>query len=268
MTATLVPMRPGSYSDHVSKVRWDNATAQPELSGQRCFAYLEKDAVKIVTDSGVTIKSVPHINASLLHPFRQRSETVLDGFLVSDALSENELKKYLKKANGKDTTIRFLICDQVADGPFMGRFKTLEYFVSGPVACVETVKIRNREDLGYYQSRCLAFGYKGMCLRHSADSYRQGDATCLLTVNTAKYKDFPVNDFKLGSGDFAGLGMIICETPDGDEFEVVCPKQLMTVDALLQRFKTKPFFKLKIAYFDYTLGADCVPRFPVAIKFQ
>jgi hypothetical protein len=144
----------------------------------------------------------------------------------------------------------------------------LEYFAAGPVSCVETVKIRNREDLGFYQSRCLSFGHDGMCLRHSADGYKHGQAACLLTVNTAKYKDFQVNDLKPGTGDFAGLGVIICETPDGDEFEVVCPAKLMRIEDLFQRFKTKRPKKLVIAYFDYTLGADCVPRFPVAVKFQ
>jgi hypothetical protein len=96
MTATLVPMIPGNYSDHVSKVRWDNATAQPQLNGQRCFVYCQDDVVKIVTTAGIEIKSVQHINASLIHAFKKMPEIILDGFLVNPAVKEATFKKYLK----------------------------------------------------------------------------------------------------------------------------------------------------------------------------
>lgn len=268
MTAAFAPMLPSNYTDYVAKVRWDNATAQPCFSGQRCFVYLEEEKVKITTTTGVTIKTVPHINNSLQHPLTQKPETVLDGFLIQEDVPESELKKHLKKFNQDNSNVKLVICDQILNDSFMARFKPLEYFVSGPVECAETVKIRNREDLSYYQSRCLAFGYSGACLRHSADGYKSGPVICSLIVNTAKTKDFFINDLKPGKGDFAGLGVVICETSDAEPFEVVCPKHVMSLKELIAVFSRVPPNKLTTAYFDYTLGDDSVPKFPVAVKFK
>lgn len=268
MTSQLIPMIPADYADYSSKVRWDNATAQPYFKGQRCFVYFEKNEVKIVTTDNVQIKTVPHINNAFQYALSRKPETIIDGFLIHDELDDVELKKHLKKLNHDNSKIRFEICDQISDQPFMLRFKSLEYFISGPINCAETVKIRNREDLNFYQSRCVSFSYPAICLRHSTDGYIQGKASCFLKVNTGKNKDFFVIDFKPGFGEYAGLGVVVCETKDAEEFEVVCPKSFMTLSQLSVLFSSKPPKKLTVAYFDLSLGEDSIPRFPVAVRFK
>jgi hypothetical protein len=267
MTLEIKPMLPLKYADYSTKVRWDNALAQPQTQGQRCFVFLEDDTVKLVDVAGVLITTMTHLTTALKYPMTQQPTAVLDGFLVDDIEPET-LRRRLKKSKADNRHVRLVLYDQIAPLAFSDRYKGLGAFSTGPVTCSETVKIRNREDLNYYQSRCLMFEHQGLYLRHSAENYQPGPSMFFLEVNTAKTQDFNVVDAKKGYGEFTGFGVVICETPNHDEFEVAVPKKLLTQDELLRNPDKYLKRDLQVAYFDLTIGDDPVPKHPVAVAFK
>ena len=267
MTTALTPMLPLNYADYSSKVRWDNALGQPQIQGHRCIVRFENDTVHSCDVAGEPIPTVPHLATALQYPMAQQATAILDGFLVDD-VAPDVLQQRLKKNTTGNKTVRLVLCDQVAPAAFSERYKMLGSFSTGAVTCAETVKIRNREDLNYYQSRCLMLGYPGIYLRHSAENYRPGPSMFFLEVNTAKLKEFKPVDVKKGYGEFTGFGVVICETATHDEFEVVLPKTLVTQNELLRKPDKYLRQSVEVAYFDLTIGDDAVPKYPVAVAFK
>ena len=181
---------------------------------------------------------------------------------------QSVLQKRLKKLKADNTKVQFVLCDQISTAAFSERYKKLNAFTGSLVTCAETVKIRNREDLNYYQSRCLLLGYPGVNLRHSAEGYKSNDSVFFLAVHTPKTKSYNVVDVKSGRGEFAGFAIAVCATDQGDEFEVMCPQHVVTSIELTTNLRKYISRRLTVAYFDLTFGDDIVPKYPVAVAFK
>jgi hypothetical protein len=262
------PALPRDYVDCASKVRWDNALGQPILQGERCFAYFENDQVQLVTMDATPVTTVPRINSALHWPLTQEPAVILDGFLTETGIAQTVLQKRLKKLKADNTKVQFVLCDQISTAAFSERYKKLNAFTGALVTCAETVKIRNREDLNYYQSRCLLLGYPGVNLRHSAEGYKSNDSVFFLAAHTPKTKSYNVVDVKSGRGEFTNFAVAVCATDHGDEFEVMCPQHVVTSIELTTNSRKYISRRLTVAYFDLTFGDDIVPKYPVAVAFK
>ena len=195
-------------------------------------------------------------------------QTNIEILEVDNTKVRNQQLERLKKLKADNTKVQFVLCDQISTAAFSERYKKLNAFTGSLVTCAETVKIRNREDLNYYQSRCLLLGYPGVNLRHSAEGYKSNDSVSFLAVHTPKTKSYNVVDVKSGRGEFAGFAIAVCATDQGDEFEVMCPQHVVTSIELTTNLRKYISRRLTVAYFDLTFGDDIVPKYPVAVAFK
>lgn len=126
-----------------------------------------------------------------------------------------------------DTGNGICVYDALMPDAFPGRMayalEKVAYLANPGITVVEGVKVRSVNELAVCQQAFLGRGAEATWLRHGAHGYEAGPSSRLLVVDTFLRGEFEVVDFKLGRGQWAGVPVLVCETPAGGHFDVLAP---------------------------------------------
>lgn len=283
-TRAVSAMLAEKYKDHVKKVEWGSAFAQPKLDGFRCLARIGKGGKMVaLSRENQPLSALTHITEVLdecVHRMMQRAnvgDVILDGEAYVMGMPLNTISKACKKKTDLSLKIQYHIYDALL--PDGGRaFKARAEFVKDLISeadndCivgVKTVKVRNESELMLCQGEFIAEGYEGAMLRHSSAPYQPGQrSTSLLKVKTFQDGEYKVVDYKLvRDNKYAGAAIFVCETEDGNSFDVLAPGTVPEKKAMGANAAQYVGKMLTVKYAYMTATDEPVPFQPVGMRFR
>lgn len=279
-TRSLSPMLALAL-EKVKEIDWSSSFAQPKLDGFRLRASKPKEG-KIILKSreNKPITTLHHLEESLNSVMQVGDE--FDGEAYSHELPFQKIASAIKKRGPLTDKIVYHLYDLIADKPFKTRSEMLKERLSAGGDCLEAVKtvmVRSRDELMLFQSNCIEEGFEGAMLRHGKKGYEAGKrSNSLVKVKTFDDAEFEIVDVRCGRGTHQDVAIFICETPEGNHFEVTAPgtmeqkKQIWKESEQATNLKVKdhPYVgtKLTVKFQGMTTGEEPVPRFPVALRAQ
>jgi ATP-dependent DNA ligase len=275
------PMLAHTYDKHAKKVDWGNAFAQPKLDGFRCLVRITPDGKVTMTSREnqpftalADMRDVISEVAKGTRVFADIDEVVLDGELYSHGMSLNEISSACKRKSDKTKLLQYHVYDaMLGTADFTTRYAFAKDFVeaagSDLLVPVDTVKVRSETELMRCQSEFMADGFEGAMLRYGGVGYQAGKRSPhLLKVKTFQDAEFMVIDFKNGRGKYADCAVFVCETEDGNTFEVTAPGGLEEKRKFLTDAKKYIGQKLTVKFQYMTKTEEPVPFLPVGIAFR
>ncbi len=273
------PMLALPYTKQYKKVDWQTAFAQPKLDGFRMMARLKKGKVEITSRENQPLSALDHLKKILssveIRRFSdENGDVVFDGEAYCHGMSLNDISSACKKKSDLTKRIKFHVYDCVlGTHEFEGRNLFVRDFLeaagSDSLVRVETVKVRSEGDLMLCQQQFVEQGFEGAMLRHGNVGYQAGRRSPhLLKVKTFEDAEFEVVDYKMGRGKYAGVPIFVCQTADGNMFDVTAPGTMEEKAALGATAKACVGKKLTVKYQYFTKTDEPVPFLPVAVRFR
>lgn len=274
-TKFFKPMLAKAYDERpIKDDEWGEIYSQPKLDGVRCIATSEG----LFSRQGKPIDSCPHIIEALEDYFHIRPDSILDGELYADHLSDNfnEIISLVRKQ--KPTADHFAktakaIKYHVYDIPseefgFRGRYMRLIgteglWPVDGPVVLVETTGVENSDHLDALNAEYIEDGYEGQMVRRDGP-YKNGRSFDLLKRKEFLDQEFTVISVDEGIGNRAGMaGFITYELGDGRTFKSGIKGNWQYATQLLKDADIYVGGQGTVRYFQLT--PEGKPRFPVTV---
>jgi len=278
------PMLAQVYSKSKHKIVWP-AAVQPKLDGHRCVTMIEDGTATLWSRSRKQIHSMPHI-VNAIEELNLPNMTI-DGELYNHDYCDKfeELTSLIKSSTPKPghEKMHYYIYDCVPgnrfDTPFKDRSDYTEnsIFVKSistgamlPLVCVQTDVLANEEDAMLMNNHWLSKGYEGSMVRNLNAPYRSISAShhCadLQKIKMMVDGEFKVVDVTEGRGKMKGKAVFICETKEGNHFNV---KMKGKLDGLKKYFDDPSLAigrNLTVQYFRFTKKNN-VPYLPVGLRF-
>lgn len=275
------PMLAKVYKDEKHKVNWETAYAQPKLDGFRCLAHWSQAsrAVKLLSRENQPLSALTHLRDVLAEVefamlADERFDTVIfDGELYCHGLPLNKISSACKRKSDLTAKIEYHVYDVVVpDWQFGDRSIFVRDFVQAAgspfLKGVQTVKVRSEGELLHCQREFMEQGYEGAMLRHGVAPYEAGKRSShLLKVKVFEDDEFLVVDYKPSRGKYEGVPVFVCQTQEGNHFDVLAPgdmEEKRAYGANAQRYVGK-FLTVRYQYMTKT--DEPVPFLPVAKCF-
>lgn len=274
----VFPILAHKYAEQGHKIVFP-ALAQPKLDGHRCIAQNDDGEFSLWSRTRKPITGVPHIAKALEginYPY-------LDGELYNHDYKENfeELTSFIRQEEPKVgyEVVEYHVYD-IPDETLtnLERAKILKEltlrFENTPIRIVETVVVRDEDELYKYLDDCLARGYEGCMVRNMDGKYQFKRSYDLQKLKKFDDDEFRIIDVKVGTkGSMAGKAVFVCTKyrdeqplPDGETFDC---KLRGNMDEL-QKYAENPTLVvgkiLTVKYQGYTKYGK--PRFPVGERFR
>ena len=262
----FLPMLAHSYEKRSKHIVYP-AHVQPKLDGMRMLARKADGVVTMWSRKGKVIETLEHIRKSLESQLEDGQQC--DGEVYVHGWSFQEIIKRVKKLRDDTTELQYHVYDvPVTDLGFEERFTTFNVWESdGVINKVQTLKVRDEEELQEAFAHFLELGYEGAIVRNSAGSYnfghRSNDLQKLKTFQDAEYE---VTGVKSASGRDEGTAVFLCKTAADQEFAV---RPQGTRDERRQYYDNPDKYigqLLTVKFQDLT--DDGIPRFPVGLRFR
>lgn len=275
---SLRPMLAGKYQDHVGKIDWGTALAQPKFNGYRANFRREKGEVVCFSREGKRLQ-VPHLCEILDAGLGEG--VVVDGELYRHGLSLPQISSACKRKQDLTDSINLHLYDIFSGDPYTHRYAEIEAIVAqintdptgppkndkGQLVLAPTVKVRTPQELMYFQGECIKDGYEGAMLRHGRAGYEAGHRSAsLLKVKTFEDAEFIITDYKFGRGKYEGMPVFVCQTEEGNLFDVLAPGNHEQKRELGLRASSLVGCWVKVKYAEMTKTAEPVPYCPVALQ--
>lgn len=269
------PMLAQVFEDHQQKVNWDDKDhlhVQPKFDGHRCLAFIDgRMQIKLFSRQGIEITTVPHIVDQL---YSAPPNSIIDGELYIHGESLNKIGSYIKREQEGSANLCYMIYD-IADPkrPFSDRLQTLlddcgQFEDESHLHLARTQNVGSLDEAMEFQAAAIENGYEGAMLRHGTEGYKPGKRSDgLLKMKTFIDGEFVVTGCKEGRGQFAGMAVFECVTPDGNPFDVTAPG---THDEKRAYWNNKDQYtgkRLTVKYQTMTNTEAPVPFLPVAKGF-
>ena len=265
----LAPMLAHKFEDHENKVDWESRVfVQPKFDGHRCLAFADAHKnIKLFSRKGVEIDTCEHIQEQLEKIMAPHS--ILDGELYIHGEPLNKIASYIRRKQANSRNLQYIIYDQVAKEEFNDRFYESEMVQSiqgvNFVNISRTKIITSMDEAYEFQQSAIVNGYEGAMLRHGDEGYNSGNRSqSLLKMKTFVDDEFKIVDAKEGRGKFEGMAIFMCETKDGNRFEVMSPGTHEEKRAAWLRRELLIGKMLTVKYQNYSATENPVPIFPVA----
>ena len=261
----IKPMLAHKYKGKEHKVEFP-CFVQPKLDG---FRMLKKaNGHRAWTRGGKE-----HVQECVSHLMWDTYRYMVDGELILPHMPPlQETSRAAKKFRPDvSPTLIYAVYDIVEpDISFGERSAILSRLVeSAPsnVHFVETVKVENEQELFEAHARFTSQGYEGTIVRSGSDGYNIGYRSNSLL----KMKDFQDAEFKIvsytdGKGSFEGKMIFICETSNGNTFNVT-PEGTMDYRKELWNNRKEYVGRWLTVRFQ-TLSEDQIPIFPIGVDVR
>lgn len=269
----ILPMLAHEHGKHSHKIDWSETVyAQPKLDGMRALG-IEKDT--FLSRAGNKINTLEHIHKELNILRDSLKGLIPDGELYAHGLSFQENMKLIKKYRPNETEqVCYHVYDLISSHTFAVRNAILEVaFKSNDfkyIKPVQTVIIKNEEELKEFHTINLSKGYEGTIIRHGNVGYKINGRS----ANLLKYKDFKDTIATIidvvPTDARPEQGKLICEIEIPGEFPGQFKASLKFSHKEREEILTnKRVYIGQIAEIRYFEETDAgIPRFPVCVGFR
>jgi DNA ligase-1 len=233
----LLPMLAHKYKDHAAKITYP-CFLQPKLDGHRSIAAPEPDGallktptVKLWSRTRQPKRAWPHIVNRLNDLWRGAGVAAypLDGEAYNHDYRDKfeELSHFLQQEEyipGSEV-VEYHIYDCIIDGMgFAERHAKLAELLSrepknSPLKLVETIEVKDEDEMMLAFERFLELGYEGVVVRNSAGLYEHKRSYNLQKVKQFDDDEFVIQAVIEGRGKLAGHAVFSCVTKEGVPFE-------------------------------------------------
>lgn len=272
------PMLAHGYEEKSINWATDVVFAQPKLDGIRCIARADG----LWTRAGKQITSVPHIWELVGPLFEVNPQLVLDGELYNHSLRDNfnEITSIVRKekptadeVEKAKATIQYHVYDALFNNndsqAFVDRQSNLNSLLddlwdADDIKQVETVWVKNAEELDELYGEWLELGYEGQMIRQGKSKYENKRSKYLL-----KRKEFLTDEFKVvsieeGLGNWAGcVKRFVLQLKDGRAFGAGVRGNQEVLKQLWEGNQIPKWATLRY----FTPTPDGIPRFPVVVDW-
>lgn len=284
------PMLAHKYSEQAKKIVFP-ALVQPKFDGHRCIAVVENGKATLWTRTRKPITGLPHIIQAIEKLCAERGvaqdcRLVLDGELYDHDYRDRfeELSSFIRTPDPKPghEVVQYHIYD-IADEALYQTLRTNELRALfqgqgqvGPLVCVETRQVANKEELDEAFGEFMEAGYEGLMVRNLAGKYVGKRSFDLQKVKEFDDAEFLVIGVEEGRGKLAGKAIFVCRYTDR-------PTSIESLNDPIFRCKMKGKLEdlaqyvqnpglaigkmLTVRYFGIS-NTGGVPRFPVGIRFR
>lgn len=262
----------------------DDVYSQGKLDGIRCIARREG----LFSRQGKPIVSAPHIMEALQPIFKKHPDTILDGELYSDKLSDdfNEIISLARQvkpteedfAKSKES-LQYWVYDIFQPNQiYVNRHDYLDYLIysqsclnsdDSVIKLVDTYKVSSQDHLDQLYANYMEDGFEGQILRLNNKGYENKRSKQLIKRKEFKDEEFEIVDIVEGIGNWAGYAKsVIFRLNDGTKRtsdsglrgnQSFCKELLDNKQDYIGTLVT-------ITY--QNLTPDGKPRFAVATKFH
>lgn len=272
----VVPMLAHKFAEQAHKIKFP-CFSQPKLDGIRCIAIVKDGACTLWSRTRKPITSMPHIVQELEARF-ENLDVILDGELYNHEY-KNNFEKIVSLVRQEDPDpdhyiVQYHIYDTVNSDTYAGRQLFLFRMINlsenndSSLKYVETVEIKNEEEIMPYFDKCREKGYEGSMLRNKDSKYANKRSYDLQKVKEFDDAEFPIIGIEEGRGKLAGhVGAFVCKMESGKTF---LAKAKGATERLKDYFNDASLWegkKLTVQYQGLT-GKEGVPRFPVGITIR
>lgn len=264
-----LPMLAQTFQKRAKKIDLSSGLwyASPKLDGVRALAFCDSSGnVQLLSRSGQEWH-IPHIQEQLKTVMSPGM--LLDGELYIHGKTFQQITSLCKKYRKESEDLEFWNFEKVKDKDNLkvfayNQFFQTDYSTTNHIKKVQYERISTHADLDAAHDRYIKEGYEGLMLRNVNTPYEFGRRS----NNLLKYKKFDDTEYKIvnvveGKGKFLGCGIFVCETSDGQQFQVT-PK--CSEDKKKEVWKWRenyPGHFLKVQH--QSLTDDGIPRFPVGL---
>jgi DNA ligase-1 len=270
----FLPMLAHDFEKRKKKVIYP-ADMQPKLDGFRCLAKWEGSSIVLRTRSGKVI-SVPHIELDVAKFLPD--DKVADGEIYLHGATFQQVSKLIKKHRpGETEALQLWVYDLFSpdelDAPWARRKVELaSAFAIEPTTVpalvhVQSFAVQTEQEVYEAHESYLSEGYEGGIRRDLEGIYDMGHRSYdLLKVKVFVDKEFMIIGHTGGRGKFEDCVIWICQTPDGQRFNVVPKGTLVQKRAWFHEAQTHYGKMLKVKFFEES--DDGIPRFPVGLGIR
>lgn len=259
------PMLAHNYNKRSHNIKWP-AFVQPKLDGFRMI---------FDGNRGWTRGSKEHVPECIAHlqfdgeGFEFDGELILPGNVPLQETA-SAAKKYRE---GISEQLIFVVYDLVRpDWRYDERWNVLTQLAGrgifpDNVRLIDCHEVQSEEEMFSHHVRFTKNGYEGTIIRNFHGKYDVGNRS----PNLQKYKEFQDGEFRIvsveeGVGSFVGKAVFVCQTENGNTFNVV-PEGTMDYRAMLYETRDQHVNRfLTVRY--QTLTNDGIPQFPVGVDFR
>lgn len=224
----MICMKPVPLSTPSLPPQLKAAYVQPKLNGIRAF--WDPDKEKLLTRTGKTISSCPHIVAAIKSLPLPYNQLKLDGEIYKHQLPlqviSGAVRRYFPSALSAE--FEYHIFDFISSQPYLKRKHLLDNLpANNPIIkCVKTVFVDGTEADSKIQFYCEQFvqeGYEGIIIRNPSAPYDDGRHVGFMwKYKPVKYMECELIGLRAATTDrnAATFGSLKLRTPDG--FIVYC----------------------------------------------
>ncbi len=224
--------QPGKYAEGMS-IDWGTAIVQPMLRGVRCLLTNYRGGAEAYDARGKKLtKIIPSIVRAVGKVLHKGS--FVDGVLYTTQLPWEAIQRACRRLSKLSGALEYHICDVTGDNPYSERYpeftRALCFTSCARLRTVPTVKVRSETELRVAQRTFMGQGYDGVALRHGAQGYDVGPGLSkfVLTLDDFVEGLFAIVDWKPARS--RRLPLFLCETKEGEEFEVTAHQEMWAED--------------------------------------
>src|SRR5579884_2736052 len=213
------------FADHGHKISYP-AYVQPKLNGHRCLNTTDEGESSLWSRTRKPITSCPHI-VKELNALHEGLSAKDDGELYNHAYKDRfeELASLIRQEVPAQncTEVEYHLYDCPMDGADFGtRIEHLANMIHAYekkngslkyVKLVETVLVKNEDELMQAFDHFLKRGYEGAMVRNAKGLYVGKRSYDLQKIKEFQDEDYEITDVEEGRGAYAGCGIFVCRIP-------------------------------------------------------
>lgn len=272
---TVFPMLAQDYRKHANKIK-EEVYVQPKLNGVRCLSKWRDGKVVLLSRGGKEY-NVPHIAEALEPILKDQENFYIDGEIYFHGMTLQEINRRVKKYRpGETEELQYWIYDCYETTNPQKIFEFRNRLIYGlllklPLVYVPTYLVEKNELVSllndYVSTDCNNPPYEGIIIRNPDGVYSSGQRSYDLQKLKPYYdSEFKVIGYTHGEGSYSDCVIWICETEDGNRFNVnpkcsIKEKKefLINADKYVRKYLT-------VQYNGFTEKG--LPEFPVGLVFR
>lgn len=263
---TYKPMLAHTYGDHKEKVVFPSHV-QPKLDGHRCISIRHERNVELLTRNGKPYLGLDHIRGELM--MAMKVGEVWDGEIYCHGMTFQRMTSLIKKPQVDSVELQYHVYDLVDDLHFVNRNMVLNDALKKPYKFLKhvlTACVQSHDEVMTLYKRFIEAEYEGAMLRSGCCTYREGArSNQLLKIKEWMDSEFQVVDV---IEDKKNQGVFVCQTEDGDTFNVKCKGDDASRAEYLANKQNYIGKWLTVKFFEWTTSSPKLPRFPIGIGIR
>jgi ATP-dependent DNA ligase len=274
-TSDIKPVLAYKYQEKKHKVNWP-WIGTPKIDGIRCIARLIDGKVQLQSRQGTIWMLLTSLKGVLKEVFDEYPDIVLDGEIYSHTIPFRVISgvtRSQKTEKKEEKCLELWVFDVIDLLMKASKRRLLLHSMKKKFAHLDRIKwlcgnpIYSEEDMLIKHDLYVSKGYEGLMLRNPDSLYELGfRSDSLLKYKKFEDQEFVVTDVEEAEGTEKGAVIFVCETEDGETFNV---RPRGSIAKRRWQYKNrKNYIGKKLTVRWQPTGGETKPRFGSGIGFD